>query len=179
MIDPLTIPFAPALTLQSVDHHRFQPFGTLIEMGLPATRVNEGTAMRHDVHTFAAAEAPAGFRLVTSIYNAEARSLHEPVGTLERHPHTLQLIMPLGGEGHAVIVCDSGPDGAPNLATLTGFRFHARQGMIYRRGVWHHPILALDRPTQFLVQSWQNGSDADCEIVSIPPKTVVVDRSAR
>ena len=39
--------------------------------------------------------------------------------------------------------------------------------MIYRRGLWHHPILAIGADARFLVQSWQNGTEADCEVLAI------------
>jgi ureidoglycolate hydrolase len=42
-----------------------------------------------------------------------------------------------------------------------------RQGMIYRSGVWHHPILALGRKALFLAQSWKNETERDCEIATI------------
>jgi ureidoglycolate lyase len=41
--------------------------------------------------------------------------------------------------------------------------------MIYRQGTWHHPILALGVAARFLVQSWQDGTASDCEIVSVAP----------
>ncbi|GJD54025.1 Ureidoglycolate lyase [Methylobacterium crusticola] len=162
------------LRLRPVSRDAFAPFGTLVEMNRPTTAVNEGTALRHDVHAFAAADARAGFRLVTSIYDAEARDLRA-LRILERHANSPQLIMPLGGGDHAVIVCLSRSNGGPDFETLTAFRCASRQGVIYRPGLWHHPIAALGRAAQFLVQSWQEGSDADCEIVTVTARGILVD----
>ncbi len=169
------MPQTPNLRLGAVRPDLFAPFGAVVEMGRPAVAVNGGTALRHDVDRFTASAARTGFSLVTSIYEATAQDLPRPVGLLERHRNSPQLIMPVSGDGHAVIACLSGPDGAPDLSTLAAFRFTARQGMVYRPGLWHHPILALGQPAHFLVQSWQDGTEADCEIVPIAPTTVVGD----
>jgi ureidoglycolate lyase len=167
---------APRLVLQPVSTESFRPFGTVIEMGLPAITVNDGTAMRHDIDAFAATEVLCGFRLVTSIYDADSRDLRNPISMLERHPNSAQMIVPLDGEGHLVIACEEAPNGVPKLSTLTAFWFSARQGVIYRRGIWHHPIFALGRRTRFLVQSWRDGTDADCEMTAIAPRTIAADR---
>jgi ureidoglycolate lyase len=151
----------------------FAPFGTIVEMVEPATPVNGGTALRYDVDVFRASEVKAGFGLVTSIYDADAQKLPFPISMLERHPNSRQLIVPIKGEGHTAIVCLSGPDGGPDLGTLSAFRLTARQGVIYDEGLWHHPILALVSRAQFLVQSWQDGTEGDCEIVSIAPTMIV------
>jgi ureidoglycolate lyase len=29
-------------------------------------------------------------------------------------------------------------------------------------GVWHHPILALDGPADFVMLAWEDGSALDC-----------------
>lgn len=162
------------LRSQPISRAAFAPFGRLLEMGSPAVAVNQATALRHDVDAFRAADVPQGFRLITSIYDVEARTLPPVLGVLERHPNSAQLIMPLGGSGHLVAVCLSGADGRPDLASLTAFRCSASQGVIYPRGLWHHPIAALGTRTQFLVQSWQDASDANCEIVSIAGRGIVV-----
>ncbi len=167
---------AQRLLPQLANASSFRLFGTVVDMGEPAIRVNDGTALRHDVDAFAAADARAGFRLVTSIYDAAARDLLKPICMLERHPNSAQMIMPLNGEGHLVIVCGNASDGAPEFGTLTAFRFSARQGVIYRPGLWHHPIFALGRQTRFLVQSWQDGSATDCEILAIRPRTIAADQ---
>ena len=51
--------------------------------------------------------------------------------------------------GSLVVVAPPGP--APSPADLSAFVTDGRQGVNYGRGVWHHPLLALDRITDFLV----------------------------
>ncbi len=164
------------LQLRRASSEAFQRFGAIVEPKGPAIPVNNGTATRHDVDRFAAADAATGFHLVTSVYEADAQALPRPITLLERHTQSRQLIAPISAGGHLVIVCLSGRDGnTPDLRTLAGFRFAGTQGMIYRPGVWHHPIFALDKPSLFLVQSWQNGTERDCEIATIDPHLVGSD----
>jgi ureidoglycolate lyase len=33
----------------------------------------------------------------------------------------------------------------------------------YRAGVWHHPIIALDGPADFVMLAWEDGTPRDCE----------------
>lgn len=166
----------PRVTLRQGRPRLLAPFGRLVEMGWPAMTVNEATALRHDVDAFAAAAAPRGFRLVTSIYQAEAQVLPRVIRLMERHRNSSQLIMPVTCAAHGVIVCMSGADGRPDLDTLCAFQFTGRQGMIYGPGVWHHPILALRTPAEFLVQSWQDGTADDCDIAPITPMMVAQER---
>ncbi len=162
------------LSLQPITRQSFSPFGELVEMGAAAISVNEGTALRRDVGAFPAIEAPGGSTLITSVFEAKARDLPQRLGILERHANSAQLITPLGGAGHAVVVCLTGRDGMPDLASIVAFRCSANQGVVYRRGLWHHPIAALGMAAQFLVQSWQDGSDADCEIVPLGDQDVAI-----
>lgn len=155
------------IALRPVSSVAFSPFGTLAEMGQPAVPANNGTALRHDIDRFPSSAADPSSSLVTSIFEADGLLLPRSIGMLERHSCSSQLIMPIASSGHIVVVCLNGVDDAPDLRTLVAFRFDKRQGMIYRSGVWHHPILALGRKALFLVQSWKNETERDCEIATI------------
>ena len=151
----------------------FAPFGWLVETGDAGRAANNGTARRHDLHAHAAAEVRRGTRLVTSIFEAKRQQPTCAIAMLERHVNSVQLIMPLDGAGHIVVVSQAKKDGTPDLSTLAAFSFSASQGMIYRCGLWHHPIMAIGADARFLVQSWQDGSAADCEILAVDAGTLV------
>ena len=160
--------FAP-LHIQPVTQAAFEPFGWIVEAGENGRAANNGTARRHDIHAHPAAEVRTGTRLVTSIFAAKRQQPALVISMLERHVNSIQWIVPLDGAGHVVIVAPDGEDGRPDLARLTAFSFSAAQGVIYRRGLWHHPIMAVGSDARFLVQSWQDGTEADCEIIAIEP----------
>lgn len=160
------------LAVRPVTRSAFEPFGWVVETGDAGRLVNNGTAHRHDIHAHPAADVQPGFRLATSIFAAQRQGPDLTITMLERHPNSIQLIVPLDGAGHIVVVAHGKSDGTPDLSTLAAFSFSALQGMIYRRGLWHHPIAAVGSNARFLVQSWQNGTAADCEIVAIAPMTI-------
>jgi ureidoglycolate lyase len=167
--DELTValPSPRALQIRAVTKTAFEPFGWIVETGEFGRPANNGTAYRHDIHAHAAADVQAGSRLVTSIFEARRHGPSPAVTMLERHVNSVQMIVPLDGAGHIVIVAENSPDGTPDFSTLAAFSFSATQGMIYRRGLWHHPIMAVGSDARFLVQSWQNGTEADCEVLAI------------
>lgn len=167
--DELTValPSPRALQVRPVTKTAFERFGWIVETGEFGRPANNGTARRHDIHAHAAADVRAGSRLVTSIFEARRQEPNPAITMLERHVNSIQLIVPLDGAGHIVIVAESSLDDAPDLSTLAAFSFSATQGMIYRRGLWHHPIMAVGSDARFLVQSWQNGTEADCEVIAI------------
>lgn len=170
--------FPLPLRVQPLTKAAFEPFGWIVETGESGRSANSGTARRHDIHAHPAAEVQVGSRLVTSIFEAKRQQPDLTITMLERHVNSVQLIVPLDGAGHIVIVAQSNPDGTPDLPTLAAFSFTASQGMIYGQGLWHHPIMALGSDARFLVQSWQNGSAADCEILAIEPRILAWDRAS-
>lgn len=159
------------LRISPVTQAAFEPFGWIVETGENGRPANNGSARRHDIHAHPAAEVRTGSRLVTSIFAAKRQEPGSAITMLERHVNSIQWIVPLDGAGHVVIVAQDGTDDRPDLATLAAFSFSASQGVIYRRGLWHHPIMAVGSDARFLVQSWQDGTEADCETALIGPAT--------
>ena len=54
----------------------------------------------------------------------------------------------------------------PDLSTLRAFITNGEQGVNYHRNVWHHPLFAWQRVTDFLTID-RGGSD-NCDVESIP-----------
>ncbi|QJP14098.1 ureidoglycolate hydrolase [Starkeya sp. ORNL1] len=167
MTENFTWAAAPTLELQPIDGEQFRPFGHVLRAADPnAQRVNAGTALRHDVAAFAPDSRP-GSRLVASMFEARPQSLPLAVDLVERHPFSEQTIISMRGGAFALAVCLAGPDGGPDLASLRAFRVPAGGGIIYRKGVWHTPIIALSGESLFFVQSSQDGTADDCHEVTV------------
>jgi ureidoglycolate lyase len=151
------------LALRPITGAAFAPFGHVVAPGRNGMSVNDATALRHDIHYFDGAAADPALSLVTAVFEVKGQSLPQAIRKLERCPRSAQLIAPISIDEHVIIVAAAGPDGMPDLDSLTAFRLGGRQGVVYRKGLWHHPTLALGRDGLFLVQSWQDGSRLDCE----------------
>lgn len=126
----------------------FAPFGEVIEAEGAETRViNDGHALRR--HALAhVAPGPEG-RAILSIFEATPRPRPLMIHMLERHPLASQAFMPLADRDWLVVVAEG--EAAPDLATLRCFRASGRQGVNYRAGCWHFPVLALGERQDFLV----------------------------
>lgn len=119
----------------------FAPFGDVIETDQSRSfEINEGFTTRN--HALAEVESDAG--VILSIFQGRQRPLE--IRMLECHPKGSQAFMPLGGQPWLVVVAQS-PD--PTACRL--FHCAGNQGVNYHRGVWHHPLLVLDAPQDFLV----------------------------
>jgi len=87
-----------------------------------------------------------------------------PVRVLEKHPMSTQVFIPMNARRYLVIVALGGD--APDLATLAAFVAEGAQGVSYRPGVWHHPMIALDTEIDFTCLVFEDGSDDDCTAVT-------------
>lgn len=81
--------------------------------------------------------------------------------TLERHPYSAQTFVPLGSARYLAVVCLAAPDGDPDLSTLRGFIARPDQVITYARNVWHHPMIVLDVPMEFVVAMGVTGMRDD------------------
>jgi ureidoglycolate lyase len=71
---------------------------------------------------------------------------------LEHHPLGSQAFFPLQDAPWMVVVAldEGGKPGDPMAFRVEPDK-HGLRGVNYRRGVWHHPLIALDRVSDFLV----------------------------
>ena len=147
----------------------FAPFGQVVEPD-PATlrMINAGTTRRY--HALAAAEIHGeGARAILSIFIGDARALPYAITMMERHPKGSQSFQPLDGRDWLVAVAPdaAGRPGPPRLFLATG-----RQGINIGANVWHHPLMALDQPSAFLVVD-RDGPGVNLEEVDYPEAYLV------
>ena len=138
------LPFEP-LTAAS-----FKPFGDVIDVASAARHftINEGYAERYDDLARIDVDREGG-RPKLSIFRAVPRTIPFALSVIERHPLGSQAFIPMSGRPYIVVVCEGAH--APDLGTLRCFTAQAGQGVNYAPGTWHHPLLALEAPCDFLV----------------------------
>ena len=151
------------LALEPLTREAFAPFGDVIapDAARADYAINAGTARRY--HALAATEALGeGARTVLSWVRAMPRALPLELTMLERHPLGSQAFVPLDPAIRFVVVVADAPDAAPRA-----FLAERGAGVSYRRGTWHHPLIVLDGPGDFLVVD-RDGAGANCEEAALP-----------
>lgn len=148
------------LAVEKLERDVFAPFGDVIEArGRGAYSINAGSADRY--HDLATVDVSGNCgRPVVSIVHARPLALPLRVHTMERHPLGSQAFIPLNDSRFLVIVAVAGDP--PGARALRAFISDGRQGINYRRGTWHHPLIALDHETDFLVVD-RDGPGDNCE----------------
>lgn len=147
--------------LEPVTREAFAPFGQLIEAAGACSLANQGTAARFDFAARLANLRPDA-RPNVAVFRAQPRALPLAIRLLERHPGSSQMFVPMTAPRYAVLVAAAGPDGAPDLATLRAFACASNQAINYDAGTWHHPMIALDAPSDFVMLAWEDGTPGDC-----------------
>jgi len=148
----------------------FAPFGDVIETeGRTHYPINAGTAQRYNDLAKVEVSA-AGGRPLISILSAQPVALPLRLRLMERHPLSSQAFIPLSSTPFLVVVA---PLGTLDIECIRGFRSNGRQGVNYRTGTWHHPLLALERTTEFLIVD-RGGEGANCDEYSLGQWDIVV-----
>jgi ureidoglycolate lyase len=158
-----------------LDRASYRPFGDVIaaDRAVSGASANAGTARRFDRLGAIENLRPGATPNLCLFRVAPAAANPFPVRMLERHRHSTQVFIPMGGAlRYLVVVCQGGD--APDLATLKAFMAGAEQGITYRPGIWHHPLIALDRTIDFACIVYEDGGAGDCEERAISSETVVI-----
>jgi ureidoglycolate lyase len=152
----------------------YAPYGSLIAARPSAPRAaNHGTARAwDDLAPLVNARGDAARPTVSLFRCAPHRAPALEVRWLERHPFSTQLFVPMGPARYLVVVARGGD--APDLSTLAAFVVEGPQAITYAPGIWHHPMVALDREVDFVNLLFADGTDADCEERAYDPPRVTV-----
>ena len=142
----------------------FAPFGDVVEAG-PQVRqfaINGGNTTRY--HDLMRIDVADGGHPIVSLFRGQPRVLPFCIAMLERHPLGSQAFVPLHGRPYLVVVAPPGP--VPDEQALQLFVARGDQGVNYARGVWHHPLLALQAVSDFLVIDYA-GPGPNCDEVTL------------
>lgn len=149
---------ARVLVAEALSPEAFAPFGDVI-----APRADRRDAMNaarfERFDDLAVIDVDQNGDAHAAISIARARSATElpyHFDVIERHPLGSQAFVPLAAFRFVVVV---GPPGdAPETDELRAFVTNGRQGINYRRGVWHMPLIALEAGQQFLIVDRAGGA---------------------
>jgi ureidoglycolate lyase len=97
----------------------------------------------------------------------------------ERHMHSDELLIPMGGDCLVYVGPPDHPDEPTRLPSLERFRvFHLRQGqgVLLGKGVWHGAPMALDKPLNVAVLLLKDTGKVDGHVVRFEGTPVQIER---
>jgi ureidoglycolate lyase len=125
----------------------FAEFGDVIETAdHTAIIINQGFAERFDDLADIDVTSEGGETKV-SLFQTSVRPSPITIDMMERHPLGSQLFYPLQDRPWLLVVCTDPAD----AASFKAFTATGKQGVNYRRNVWHFPLLVLNEGSRFIV----------------------------
>jgi ureidoglycolate lyase len=150
----------------------FAAFGDVIESeGRAHHLINAGSAQRFDDLASVDVTA-AGGRPQISLCRTEPVILPLRLRLMERHPLSSQAFIPLSATPFLIVVAPAAEK--LELSRLRAFRSNGRQGINYRPGTWHHPLLALEHVSDFLIVD-RGGEGANCDEIPITEQNILLE----
>ncbi len=158
------------LTAIPLTKANFAPYGSVIERYDTCEQtadntyeINNGYAVRH--HALAKSQLDGG-SVGMSIFRAKKRENPIALSVMDYHPLGTQAFVSMEGQDYIVVVAKAGvpPHSANDLAV---FYAKSNQAVQYDTNVWHHPLLALGRDSDFLVIDRINGEGDNCHEIDI------------
>ncbi|MBJ6759770.1 ureidoglycolate lyase [Myxococcaceae bacterium JPH2] len=170
------VPSHRGLLARALTPEGFAPFGDVVSAGLSeGAMANQGTAVRYD-WTARLESTRGGAKPNLAVFRALPQPLPFTVGLLEHHPRSSQTFLPMRCTRYLVCVSPTMASGGPDPEQLMAFVAGPGQGVNYHRGVWHHPIVALDTPAEFAMLAWEDGGPEDCVVHPLAvPRLVHLD----
>lgn len=159
MTGPREIP-AERLTREA-----FAPFGEVIDtVGADSFPINQGRTERF--HALAAIELLGeGAQGILSIFRGQPLEPLE-IHLMERHPLGSQAFVPVNNGAFLAVVA---PPGEFDESAVRVFLAKGSQGVSYRAGTWHAPLLPLAVDSDYLVVDRQGpGNNCDEKTLARP-----------
>ena len=151
---------APTLRPLPLTRERFLPYGDVIEAcGHTREAMNAARFERFD-DLCAVDPGPEGRVRVSVARCRSATRLPYRFDVVERHPLGSQAFVPLSALQFVVVVAP--PAESVDVSDLQAFVTNGRQGVNYRRGTWHMPLIAFQAGQEFLVID-RSGETPNCD----------------
>ena len=138
---------------------RFAPFGDVIESNQAATQaMNDARFDRFD--RLCAVDVGDGEVAVSIATSRTATRLPYRIDRVERHPLGSQAFVPLSPCRMIVVVAP--PAESVSGEDLQAFETNGMQGINYRPGTWHMPLIAFEQGQRYLVID-RAGDEPNCD----------------
>ncbi len=138
----------------------FAPFGEVVQS---PSRVGARTP-----YTQWMAQPPQGMTLRMHVNRMAPTRLPVTFITMERHPLTVQIFLPLQVQCYLVVVAPAAGGGTPVAEDAKAFLAPGNLGVVYAPGTWHTGMTVLESAGSFSVLMWRNDTAQDEEFFPLP-----------
>ena len=148
------------LKAEPLTRERFSPYGEVIETSRDtADAMNAARFQRFD--NLCKVDLIDDSQVAVSIARCRTpTSLPLQLEMVERHPLGSQAFIPLSPCRMVVVVAP--PAESVDTSALRAFVSNGRQGINYRRGTWHMPLISFDEGQEYLLID-RGGNEPHCE----------------
>lgn len=153
--------------VQPLTKESFAPFGEVIACdNNDFFHINDQHTERY--HALVTTEIIGDAKAGISIFrNIKTTQLPLDIHMLERHPNGSQAFIPMQGQVFLIVVAKVADENRPDLNQIYAFISHGGQGINYRAGTWHHPLLTYESPSDFAVID-RIGTGHNCDVFTFP-----------
>lgn len=156
----------PAIRISKLSRAAFAPFGEVIMLdGARHYPINEGTTERYHALATAQNEGQHG-QIAISLFRAQPRTFPFKISIMERHPLGSQAFVPMSHDPKDEYLVLVAPPGEFDSQQMRAFICQGFQGVNYAKGVWHHPLIAMDKVSDFIVVD-RIGEGHNCDEIQL------------
>ncbi len=167
------------LYLQPLTQQAFAAFGDVIECQDRAFfPINQGLTERYHALSIAEASGTDAEVAISIFRNLSSAVLPFSINMLERHPYGSQSFIPLNRQKFIIVVALPLDDIRVDENKIYAFISNGLQGVTYRQGVWHHPLISLDSPSDFLVVD-RIGQEQNCDVYDLDQHCIIADQTVQ
>lgn len=161
-----------SIRVEPLTREAFAPFGDLIDTaGAESFPINQGRTQRF--HALGRVDLLGeGAEAILSIFRGQPlEPLH--ITMMERHPLGSQAFVPLGGQPFYAVVAAPGEF---DEEAIRAFYVAGHQGINFRAGTWHAPLLPLLPDSDYLIVD-RRGPGTNCDEVTLSRPALLVNPS--
>lgn len=149
------------LKAEPLTRERFAPYGDVIETSRDTSgAMNEARFERFD--DLCKVDLDNDGQIAVSIARCRTpTALPLRLDMVERHPLGSQAFVPLSPCKMVIVVAP--PEESVDASALRAFVTNGRQGINYRRGTWHMPLISFEAGQKYLIID-RGGDEPNCDM---------------
>ena len=159
-----------------LNQENFQPFGKVISFAhLDHYPINQGTTERY--HAISEIDVGDGdSKAIISLFRGQPFAIPFTLRLMERHPLGTQTFIPTNNQTtdqYLIVVSKPHLESEVDIVNnLCAFIASNGAGITYNKGVWHHPLISLNKESDFIVIDRANMQN-NCDEIQLSQQVII------